>query len=101
MKGFLYKEFLLFVQCFEAKRSDAALKEVVAVLRRYSCQMRAKDDDLQSQVFVCCFEIFFDDLKATMTKEVYRCEFSKDFVDDLENIEQKILVNKLLTQKKP
>lgn len=37
MESFLDEEFLLFIQCFEAKRSDAALEQVIAVLWGYSC----------------------------------------------------------------
>lgn len=62
--------------------------------------MRAKDDYLELQVFVCCFEIFFYDLEATVAEEVDWCEFPEDFVDDFENIKQEIFVDKLLAQKK-
>lgn len=37
MESFLNEEFLLFVQSFEAKRSDAALEQVITVLWSYSC----------------------------------------------------------------
>lgn len=35
-----------------------------------------------------------------MTKEIYWCELSEDFIDDLEYIEQQIFVDKLLAHQK-
>ena len=62
--------------------------------------MRAKDDDLKLQVFVCCLEVFFNDLEATVAEEVDWCEFPEDFVDDFEDIKQKIFIDKLLAKQK-